>query len=162
MLTDGPKAAAVKEIFALSPPFCPTALLTATQTDYGRIKAELVIRDYGTHVITKAKVGAIVEKQDFIDQNSVHSNETTLEEFKAAAAVSFIGHFSASAAASISKQVSEETIKRLSRSTKHSQLNTIGGPSVNRILADDNSSHQVRLPLWAEQKLRDEYWGGEH
>lgn len=99
-----------------------------------------MIRDYGTHLITKAKVGAVVEKLDFIDERTAASNETTLEEFKAAAAVSFTGFFSASASASIASQVREETIKRLFQITKHSQMNTIGGPSVNRILANDNST----------------------
>ncbi|KAH7721529.1 macrophage expressed protein [Aphelenchoides avenae] len=112
-----------------------------------RYLAELIIRDYGTHVLTNVKAGALIEKEDFVDSAVTSANTTVIEQFKAAAAVSFVGHFSASASASIGKEVTQDTIQRLSTSTKHSQINTIGGPSVDAILASDDDANKKPMTI---------------
>ena len=93
--------------------------------------AELIIRDYGTHIVFRADVGAIVEQETYIDSKTNYSSKTTLDALRASAAVSFLGIGHASIDAGHS--VTETDKQTLSSMVHHSRIRSIGGPTVNRL-----------------------------
>lgn len=96
------------------------------------ILAELVIRDFGTHVITKAEVGALIEQEDYIDSKATGDQEISLDELKAASAASFFQTIKFTTSAS--RNVSYKTQEKFNSALRHTKIYTNGGPGVNRLL----------------------------
>uniref|UniRef100_A0A914DEM7 Macrophage-expressed gene 1 protein n=1 Tax=Acrobeloides nanus TaxID=290746 RepID=A0A914DEM7_9BILA len=112
------------------------------------VLTELIIRDFGTHVITKADVGAIIEQEDYIDSKSTQDQETSLDELKSAASASFysIINFKISAG----RTVSSKTQEKFSSSLRHTKIYTNGGPGVNQLLngaAEQKDDKQAKLMI---------------
>ncbi|KAE9551066.1 hypothetical protein FO519_005733 [Halicephalobus sp. NKZ332] len=102
--------------------------------------AELIVRDYGTHVVFKADVGAIIEQETYISSRTISDNTTSMDSLRASASAGFlgIGHVSIDTA----HTVTDSDKKVLSDNTHHSRIRTRGGPSVNR-LSDDKGIFQI-------------------
>ncbi|KAE9547428.1 hypothetical protein FO519_009359 [Halicephalobus sp. NKZ332] len=93
--------------------------------------AELIVRDYGTHIVFKADVGAVIEQETYINSTTDYSSKTTLDALRASASVSFlnVGHASIDAGHS----VTEADKQVLSNIIHHSRIRSRGGPNVNRL-----------------------------
>uniref|UniRef100_A0A914QXS1 Macrophage-expressed gene 1 protein n=1 Tax=Panagrolaimus davidi TaxID=227884 RepID=A0A914QXS1_9BILA len=104
--------------------------------------SEMIVKDYGTHYVSTAETGAIIEQETFVDSQSLSSGSTSLDSMRASAAASFGSYFHASA--SDTHEVSTADKNTLSQMTKHTQIITNGGPDVNAVLAmADNGTMQV-------------------
>uniref|UniRef100_A0AC34G590 Macrophage-expressed gene 1 protein n=1 Tax=Panagrolaimus sp. ES5 TaxID=591445 RepID=A0AC34G590_9BILA len=104
--------------------------------------SEMIVKDYGTHYISSADTGAIIEQETFIDSNYAFTDATTLDSIRASAAASFGAYFHASAEGT--HEVTTQNKQTLSKITKHSKIITNGGPDVNAVLAmSDNGTLQV-------------------
>ncbi|KAE9547629.1 hypothetical protein FO519_009160 [Halicephalobus sp. NKZ332] len=102
--------------------------------------AELIIRDYGTHIVYKADVGALIEQETHVDSSISSSDQSKLDSLRASASASFLGLGHASV--SVAHTVSEQDNKTLSDMIHESKIRTRGGPSVNR-LSDDKGIFQI-------------------
>lgn len=94
--------------------------------------AELLIRDFGTHVIMRAELGAKYDQEDYVDSNIDQNTEVSFSEVRAAASASFLRVFSAGA--SYTTKSSSNATEHFEKLLKHSTIRTNGGPDVNRLL----------------------------
>uniref|UniRef100_A0A914ENN9 Macrophage-expressed gene 1 protein n=1 Tax=Acrobeloides nanus TaxID=290746 RepID=A0A914ENN9_9BILA len=96
--------------------------------------AETVIRDFGTHVLTKVEAGAKIEQEDYVESSTVELKSSFLTEFKYSISAGFLNNI---LGASLGVEVSfdKETKEALFKATRHSHIKTYGGPTVNHLLA---------------------------
>uniref|UniRef100_A0A914QKY9 Macrophage-expressed gene 1 protein n=1 Tax=Panagrolaimus davidi TaxID=227884 RepID=A0A914QKY9_9BILA len=101
--------------------------------------SEVIIKEFGTHYISSADIGAMVEQKTFIETKSSFSGATSLQGIQFAAAVGFTNLFNGtgtlSASFSSSQTVSTQDINALTNLTKLSYFESQGGPDINTILA---------------------------
>lgn len=110
--------------------------------------SQLLIRNYGTHVITQAKVGAIIEQEDYVNSIFQKIVDSTLDEMRASASASFYGMFTGMASVSQAKSVNTTTVNQYNTIVRYSKVRTIGGPDVNQLLTATLTFHndsQVNL-----------------
>ena len=88
--------------------------------------AELLVRDYGTHVITSVDAGAGLSKTTFVSQEFRKDQENRSLVVSASASGSFFGDFHVSA--SVKTSVSSSTLNQFQQSTTNSHILTYGGP----------------------------------
>uniref|UniRef100_A0AC34FG94 Macrophage-expressed gene 1 protein n=1 Tax=Panagrolaimus sp. ES5 TaxID=591445 RepID=A0AC34FG94_9BILA len=101
--------------------------------------AQMIVKDFGTHYISTADTGAIIEQEIFIDSNHQFTVNTTLDSVRASAAAGFGSYFGAKAEGT--HEVTTESKQTLSKITKHSKISTSGGPNVNSVLSfSDNGT----------------------
>lgn len=86
---------------------------------------ELIIRDYGTHVVMHNDAGAIIVKEDFINRQYAESLEQEGVDIKAVAATSFYNIFNFGA--SYEKKQTETVMEGYSNITTSSSVSTMGG-----------------------------------
>jgi hypothetical protein len=116
--------------------------LSRNLTYNAKYNAEMVVKDYGTHYVSTAVAGAVIEQETFIDSNYAFTDAATLDSVRASAAASFGSYFHASA--EDAHEVTTENKQTLSKITKHSQITTNGGPDVNKVLSmSDNETLQI-------------------
>ncbi|KAK6175401.1 hypothetical protein SNE40_013872 [Patella caerulea] len=65
--------------------------LQLNQTNEARYRSELLVRDFGTHVLTKVHAGAALVKEDFISQNYVKNSLAHVNDIKISARADFFG-----------------------------------------------------------------------
>ena len=97
--------------------------------------AELIVRDYGTHIVYKSDIGAVIEQEVYMDSTTDYSSVTTLDSLRASAAANFfnIVHMDVDTGHTVS--VTDKQM--LSNLTHYSRIRTRGGPSIDRI-SDNN------------------------
>jgi hypothetical protein len=119
-----------------------TNALSQNLTYQAKYLSEMIVKDYGTHYVSTAETGAIIEQETYVDSSSLSSSSASLDSIRASAAASFGSYFHASV--SDTHEVADEDKKTLSQIMKHSQITTNGGPDVNAVLAmSDNGTLQV-------------------
>uniref|UniRef100_A0A914P478 Macrophage-expressed gene 1 protein n=1 Tax=Panagrolaimus davidi TaxID=227884 RepID=A0A914P478_9BILA len=112
------------------------AALEKNLTRRARYLSEAIIRDYGTHVLTRVEAGAKIEEEDFVESSVVNMKEENLFEFKSSIAGKFLTNaFGASGSMGMSYSTDSKTNETLSKATRHSHIKTFGGPTVNHLLA---------------------------
>lgn len=94
--------------------------------------SQLLIRNYGTHVITQAKLGATITQEDYVDSNTQFTETSSLDQMRASASASFYTMFKASV--SIDKTLNTTQQNQYSNSLRYSKVRTVGGPDVNQLL----------------------------
>lgn len=93
-----------------------------------RYLADLLIRDYGTHYVTRVDAGGLLAKLDHISRTYMASSERTRQQTKASASASFFGAFGVSGSTShLNTHTVSESYKK---NVMDSQLYTYGGPPV--------------------------------
>lgn len=98
-------------------------------TAYASYLSELLVRDYGTHVLRSIDVGALISQIDSVNSNYIENKNGHVYNVTAAAAASFKGKFAFSFDSSFqhgNNHLEEYTEKRY-----HSQVVSIGGPLVH-------------------------------
>lgn len=97
--------------------------------------ANLLVQEFGTHLVTSVDLGARIEQNDYID---LKGNFTNLDEMKAAAASSFVESlFGMNSSVMVLKNVTEVTRKVYSQVLKYSEIKTHGGPDVGQLFESD-------------------------
>ena len=87
---------------------------------------ELLVRDYGTHVITSVDVGASLSQTSFVNSNFIGQSEENKVKIAASASASFLGLFKVST--SITHKTDTTDVDKLYNNTAHSHITAIGGP----------------------------------
>lgn len=118
--------------------------LSKNLTKKAALLAELLIRDFGTHVVNRAEVGALIEKEDFVSNREEMRTEEELNSMRASAAASFLSAFKASV--NFKKNASASEMQNFTSELKDSRFRTIGGPSVHRLI--DWNGPEVFFPFF--------------
>ncbi|KAL3843216.1 hypothetical protein ACJMK2_021161 [Sinanodonta woodiana] len=110
------------------------AHLEMNQTATARYESQLLIRDFGTHVIRSVDVGAALEQLDQLYSTFISQSSSEKNSILASASATFFSvfHFSAS----YSQNSSQSKIEQYTKNRAHSKINTFGGP----ILTAENYS----------------------
>lgn len=113
-------------------------------------ESQLIIRDYGTHYVSRAEVGAITEQLNYVNSDFDYKSQTKLDEMKATVSAGFQRVlYGGSASITAGRIVTEEMTKRLSNMTRHVRIDTHGGPSAQRLSscsADNNKTVSEVIP----------------
>ena len=95
-------------------------------TEVAHYLTELLVRDYGTHVVTSAEAGASLYQTTFIDKAYSEQTESSQLNISATASASFFSSFSINTNFQFSHSHLDE--QGYSKSTTHSHTTTHGGP----------------------------------
>ncbi|KAH3857758.1 hypothetical protein DPMN_100373 [Dreissena polymorpha] len=102
------------------------ASLLLNRTDLARYESQLLIRDYGTHVITSLDVGAALVQVDQLSQSYMRKYQGQKIAITASASASFLKVFNMDAKYSMS--ISSSQVDEYQKSKTSSQILTYGGP----------------------------------
>lgn len=94
-----------------------------------RYESELLIRDFGTHILTSVDAGASIVKVDQVDSSLLEDNSTDRVKIGFAASVSLPGIASASMKDQFS--YSQTELEKYINKVKNSDIRTYGGPPMN-------------------------------
>ena len=95
-------------------------------TELAHYLSDLLIRDYGTHVVTSIEAGASLYQTTFVSQEFMKESESSQLTISTSASASFFSSFSISTNFKFSK--SHVDSDGFSSSTTHSHTTTNGGP----------------------------------
>ncbi|KAK7468045.1 hypothetical protein BaRGS_00036696, partial [Batillaria attramentaria] len=123
------------------------------QTEQARYLSELLIRDFGTHVITKADAGAALVKVDQLREDWISENEEKTNDIRFQASVSLLEIFNRSGQLSFSTEEKHTRVSSEDYRTNRtsSYVETMGGPifkvagSAGNKWVDDVESDLVAL-----------------
>ena len=107
--------------------------IQSNHTETVRYLADLLVRDFGTHVVNKVDVGAAVVKEDQIRNHYVLDHDTRKSTITAAASASFLGIFSVSTKYSTS--TSKDQLTTYENNRTHSEVFSHGGPPIGANLS---------------------------
>ncbi|PAA83720.1 hypothetical protein BOX15_Mlig024937g2 [Macrostomum lignano] len=113
------------------------------RTGRARYLADLVVRDFGTHMVTSVDAGAILEKMDYFNRNSLTSSVFTKNKLSQCLSVSFAKVFGLNFDSSLT--VTKEHVKQYIDSVQMTTINTHGGPPIGA---------KANLTVW-EARLRE-------
>ncbi|XP_033744477.1 macrophage-expressed gene 1 protein-like [Pecten maximus] len=100
-------------------------LIVKNQTNMARYESQLLIRDFGTHIITSVDAGAALAQQDQIKTTYARSYSMDKSKVLASASASFSDVFHADT--DYQHSTSKEMIDQYLGNRTHSEINTIGG-----------------------------------
>jgi len=93
-------------------------------TEFAQYLTELLVRDYGTHVITSVDAGAILSQIDFIKKYSASSSIQNSATIKASSSANFFGRLSVG----LSFQYDQNNTQAYRKNRTHSIATNVGGP----------------------------------
>ncbi|XP_076447340.1 macrophage-expressed gene 1 protein-like [Babylonia areolata] len=96
------------------------------EKDQARYLAQLLVRDFGTHVVTKADAGAALEKEDNLKQDWVMSQSDKKSAILASASASLFGVFHMSASYGV--KTDDAMTQSYNQHRTSSRILTKGGP----------------------------------
>lgn len=88
--------------------------------------ADLLVRDFGTHVLTAATSGATLSKVDHLDHKFVEEMSTRQDALRYFASASFMKLFNMSMGMAVT--VSDTDLQSYESNTSHSTVQSLGGP----------------------------------
>ncbi len=104
------------------------ANIQSNNTEYASFLSELLVRDYGTHILRSVEAGALISQIDSISSQYVADMESDRSSISASASANFLGKFSFGISSGYSNSNSDQS--KYIQSRYHSQILSIGGPSV--------------------------------
>ncbi|XP_062590041.1 macrophage-expressed gene 1 protein-like [Saccostrea cucullata] len=104
-------------------------------------ESQLLVRDFGTHIVSSTDAGAIVTQIDEVKSDLIKSKNKDSSKIIAAVSASFQDKFNINS--NFSKTASSEQVKEYERSRTHSVVNTFGGPIFK--------PHNFTLGEWASK-----------
>lgn len=104
------------------------ANIQSNNTEYAAFLTELLVRDYGTHIVRNVEAGALISQIDSISSQFVADHVSDKSSVSASASANFMGKFSFGISSGYSN--GETTDTDYIKSRYHSQVISIGGPSV--------------------------------
>ena len=102
------------------------ANLQSNNTLYATYLSDMIVRDYGTHVVRSVQAGAIAAQIDAISSDYVEDYEFDTSSIRASASANFFHKFSFGVSTTFSNSQTDDT--KYVKNQKHSQVMTIGGP----------------------------------
>ncbi|KAH9492026.1 Macrophage-expressed protein 1 protein [Bulinus truncatus] len=116
------------------------ARIELNQTEQARYEGQLLVRDFGTHVLTSVTAGAALIKDDYLKAGFIQDNSESKASILATASASFLNifHFSASYGHSTDNKLSNSYTNSLT----HSLVKTLGGP----VIQPEN----ISIDAWAK------------
>ncbi|KAJ8301570.1 hypothetical protein KUTeg_020557 [Tegillarca granosa] len=102
------------------------AHLQLNRTNMARYESQLLVRDFGTHVITSIDAGAAIVQQDQIKSKFTESYSFVKNQILAAASASFFSVASISTEYKLT--TTQEMIDQYLQNRTHSHINSYGGP----------------------------------
>uniref|UniRef100_A0A2C9KAA2 MACPF domain-containing protein n=1 Tax=Biomphalaria glabrata TaxID=6526 RepID=A0A2C9KAA2_BIOGL len=102
------------------------ARLEMNQTEQARYEGQLLVRDFGTHVLTSVTAGAGLVKDDYLKSDFVSSSRESKTSILVSASASFLGIFHSSA--SYGHKTDDKVSDSYNKSLTHSVIRTLGGP----------------------------------
>uniref|UniRef100_A0A1I8HAW6 Macrophage-expressed gene 1 protein n=1 Tax=Macrostomum lignano TaxID=282301 RepID=A0A1I8HAW6_9PLAT len=97
-------------------------------TNSARYLSDLLVRDFGTHVITSLDAGAVLEKLDYFQLDSLKEVHYTTNKITQCMSVSFFNFFSAGESSTL--VVTDKELKDYQKSVQKTTVNAHGGPPV--------------------------------
>jgi hypothetical protein len=95
-------------------------------TELAHYLADLLVRDYGTHVVTSIEAGAGLYQTTFVSRDFMNSSETSTTTLSASAHANFFGIFKLDLSGQYTKTVTD--INGFTNHTTHLRTSTYGGP----------------------------------
>lgn len=89
--------------------------------------AQLFVKKYGTHFISRLYLGGSIIEEDFISHSNYYSTASERKMYKAAAEASFLGTFSLSASFSSSSTQNQATANEYKKRIERKVVNSRGG-----------------------------------
>ncbi|XP_053388384.1 macrophage-expressed gene 1 protein-like [Mercenaria mercenaria] len=124
------------------------AHLTLNRTDLARYESQLLVRDFGTHVINSIDAGAALVQVDELSAQYMESKETQKQDVLASATASFFGILNFDAGYSKSSQQTDVDGYRQKRTS--SKIMTFGGPLFRPMnFTADNWTESIQTDLVA-------------
>lgn len=102
------------------------ANIQSNNTLFSRYQSELLVRDYGTHIVRTVEAGALISQIDSVSSTYVADNEEDHTSITASASVNFMDKFSLGFSSGYSNGNIDQTKYITSRS--HSLVQSVGGP----------------------------------
>lgn len=100
--------------------------LQHNNTGYANYLAQILVRDFGTHFITRVKAGAVLAKVDHLTKKFVADFTEDKSKITASASASFFGAFGAKV--SSSETTDKKDLDQYTKNTVYSTVYTFGGP----------------------------------
>uniref|UniRef100_A0A1I8HRE6 Macrophage-expressed gene 1 protein n=1 Tax=Macrostomum lignano TaxID=282301 RepID=A0A1I8HRE6_9PLAT len=122
--------------------------LVNNRTKLARYLSDLIVRDFGTHVITSVEAGGILEKLDFFRSDSITDRNFMENKFSASMSVKF--HQILGVDVGGSTTVTKEDIDKYTKSVRKMMMRSFGGPILGPSpkLADwMKSLHENLVPI---------------
>ncbi|KAK3795931.1 hypothetical protein RRG08_018315 [Elysia crispata] len=114
--------------------------LELNQTEMAFYEAQLIVRDFGTHVLTSVTAGAALVKDDYIKRAYIASQSNQKTKILASASASFAGIFKIDS--SYSQSTEDSVDKSYSNSMTYSSITSLGGPLI--------FSSDMKIDQWAQ------------
>uniref|UniRef100_A0A2C9LVF4 MACPF domain-containing protein n=1 Tax=Biomphalaria glabrata TaxID=6526 RepID=A0A2C9LVF4_BIOGL len=127
--------------------------LYANQTEYARYLSQLLVREYGTHVLTSLTAGAALVKDDYLDRSFFQLTSDEKSSILAAASASFYGVFHVDASYSHNSESSNSS--GYDKSVRQSYIYTFGGPKFKTNMSVDQWADGVDSNLVAMDRAGD-------
>ena len=102
------------------------ASIQNNNTEYAQYLSELLVRDYGTHLVSSMDAGAILSQTDFIRATDDVDKNQYSSYLKASASANFFGEISLGA--SFQYDSSHNNTSEFIKNRTYSQVVTVGGP----------------------------------
>ncbi|PAA59646.1 hypothetical protein BOX15_Mlig012544g2 [Macrostomum lignano] len=101
--------------------------LAKKRTSLARYRADLIVRDYGTHVVTSVEAGGILQKVDFFQSDSVANSSSLRNKLSASMSALFHSLLGVSIGAG---SVSKEDLQAYEKSVRDTIVKSYGGPNL--------------------------------
>ena len=95
-------------------------------TEMAHYLSDLIVRDYGTHVVTSVEAGGALYQTSFISRDFMNNSETSTLKISASASFSFLSIFSLKINAHYTR--TDTDINGFTNFTRHQRTSTHGGP----------------------------------
>jgi hypothetical protein len=109
--------------------------------------SQLLVRDYGTHVVTRVEAGSVVKGQDYVDKTLVYTMEESISAAQWAAAASFFASVGFHIGGGHSDNKTNMNIQTYAKIVRNSIISAHGGPGLPLLLGSSND--------WFNQSLAD-------
>ncbi|KAK6993902.1 macrophage-expressed 1 protein [Biomphalaria glabrata] len=127
--------------------------LYANQTEYARYLSQLLVREYGTHVLTSLTAGAALVKDDYLDRSFAQLTSDERSSILVAASASFFGAFHVDTSYSHKSESSSNS--GYDKSVRQSYIYTFGGPKFKTNMEVDQWADGVDSNLVAMDRAGD-------
>lgn len=111
------------------------------QSELAIYEAQLLVRDFGTHVLTGVTAGAALVKDDYLSRDYVASQSNSVTAILASASASYLSIFKADS--SLKQKTDSSVDDSYKSSLSYSAITALGGP----IIAAEN----LRIDQWTQQ-----------
>ncbi|XP_062598316.1 macrophage-expressed gene 1 protein-like [Saccostrea cucullata] len=100
--------------------------IQTNKTNMARYESQLLVRDFGTHIISSIDAGAVIAQMDEVESTLSKNGNMDSRQIVAAASASFLNKFIVNS--EYKQSTSKEVIDQYVSHRTHSRIETFGGP----------------------------------